>query len=247
MTTIEIQSHRGNGFDLPENTLDAFSAAVENYIDRIEIDVQLTEDLIPVIHHDFYINSNKCTYRDGSPISSSLSIMSQTLSSLKKIVFKNGLQEIPSLKECLELIRGKTTGLNIEIKSDPKLTHTKKVLAKAVLDLIQSDFAYPKVYISSFDIDLLACIRELDSSITLAVLQEESLEDLLEKALRVKASIVSPEHVLIKNKSQVTKFHEHAIKIIPWTVNCPSRAKELIAMGVDGIITDYPALIRAIK
>ena len=60
-------------------------------------------------------------------------------------------------------------------------------------------------------------------------------------ALGFTPTIYSPAHVLI-NKDLVKNCHQRNMKIIPWTVNEPAKIKELKALGVDGIITDYPNL-----
>jgi glycerophosphoryl diester phosphodiesterase len=54
-------------------------------------------------------------------------------------------------------------------------------------------------------------------------------------------SIYSPEHTLVT--AEMVKYcRDHKIRLIPWTVNTKARIEELKAMGVDGIISDYPNL-----
>ena len=50
----------------------------------------------------------------------------------------------------------------------------------------------------------------------------------------------SPEHHSLQKKIQVQLLQNLGFRVIPWTVNDPYRWKELIEMGVDGIITDFP-------
>ena len=59
-------------------------------------------------------------------------------------------------------------------------------------------------------------------------------------AMQLKANIVSPHHSLIEDGVFVRQLHNLGFKVMTWTVNDPHRFKELIHMGVDGIITDYP-------
>ena len=51
--------------------------------------------------------------------------------------------------------------------------------------------------------------------------------------------IYSPYYKLL-TKEKIQVLHDKGIKVIPWTVNNGDAVRELIAMGVDGIITDYP-------
>ncbi|MGK2862762.1 MAG: glycerophosphodiester phosphodiesterase family protein, partial [Chitinophagaceae bacterium] len=54
-------------------------------------------------------------------------------------------------------------------------------------------------------------------------------------------TIYSPEYKLV-TEELVNKCHEQNIKVIPWTVNDKSAIDRLRAIGVDGIITDFPDL-----
>ena len=54
-------------------------------------------------------------------------------------------------------------------------------------------------------------------------------------------TIYSPEYKLV-SKELIERCHEQDIKIIPWTVNDKAAIDRLRALGVDGIITDYPDL-----
>ena len=69
---------------------------------------------------------------------------------------------------------------------------------------------------------------------------KRSLEDQL-KALGFTPTIYSPDYSLV-NKDLLKKCHQQNIKVIPWTVNDKETIEKLKAIGVDGIITDYPNL-----
>ncbi|WP_061248997.1 glycerophosphodiester phosphodiesterase [Leptospira alstonii] len=64
-------------------------------------------------------------------------------------------------------------------------------------------------------------------------------EDALQKALEVKADIISP-YFLYVTKKFVQEVHSHKISVIPWTVNDREEMRRLTDAGVDGIISDYP-------
>lgn len=58
--------------------------------------------------------------------------------------------------------------------------------------------------------------------------------------------IASPDHRWLESKAQVEQLHAAGFRVVPWTVNEPGRLDELLAWGVDGIITDRPDLAGAV-
>ena len=61
----------------------------------------------------------------------------------------------------------------------------------------------------------------------------------------VGADIVSPDYALV-DKAFVDRAHALGLKVIPWTVNDAAAMRRQIADGVDGLITDYPTLLRSV-
>jgi glycerophosphoryl diester phosphodiesterase len=73
---------------------------------------------------------------------------------------------------------------------------------------------------------------------------------LVRSMLRLKAetgtTIASPDHAALTSKALVEQLHRHGFRVVPWTVNEPERMRELVAWGVDGLITDRPDLALAL-
>ena len=91
-------------------------------------------------------------------------------------------------------------------------------------------------------------MRKRDASVEIGLLVEnkEDLKINLDR-LGFMPGVYSPEFVLV-NDELVREVHLLGMKLIPWTVNEEKDMTQLIAMGVDGIITDYPdRLIELIK
>ncbi len=259
---MEIQGHRGTRGLKPENTLSSFSAAIEAGVDALELDLLMTKDGELVIYHDFYVNEQLCMYLDGSEVTPpSPLVYSLTLLQIKQLDCgskKNPLfprqqlipkETIPTLQELFSMIsssahpHAKKVRLNLEIKGDPrdpKLTASPESFVRELLDVVnRSDFKQ-RVYYSSFDPRMLHEMRKLDPSATLAFLKAGDLEGLVEIATQLHAAIVSPEQHLLKSKEDIKFLQDHGFKVITWTVNDPKRCIELLEMGVDGVITDYP-------
>ncbi len=103
-----LYAHRGlhdNEGEAPENSLKAFSLAVEHGF-GMELDVQLTKDHIPVVIHDY--NLKRCSKVDYR-------ISELTYEEIKKFQLFHSAERIPTLKEVLELVDGKVP-LIIELK-----------------------------------------------------------------------------------------------------------------------------------
>ena len=56
---IEIQGHRGARGLLPENTIAAFERAIELGVDVLELDLGMSRDGVPVVHHDRGLNPDR--------------------------------------------------------------------------------------------------------------------------------------------------------------------------------------------
>jgi len=103
-----LYAHRGlhnNDTDAPENSLKAFALAVEHGY-GIELDVQLTKDLIPVVVHDNHLKRS---------CGADVKVMELTLKELRNYKLFQSEEVIPTFKEVLELIDGRVP-LIIELK-----------------------------------------------------------------------------------------------------------------------------------
>jgi len=260
--TIEVQGHRGARGSLPENTLPAFARALESGADVLELDLLMTQDGKIVIYHDYFLNPELITYLDGSPLPSFLLLIhSLSFSQIQQFDcgrIANPLfprqkplagTHIPALEDLFKMIHASThphakgVRLNLEIKREPhhpEYTASPLSLAKGVLDLVHKYGLEDRVYYSSFDPESLMQLRALNPNAKLAFLKEGDLDGMIDVARMVNAEAVSPEHILIDNADDIHSLQRMGFKVILWTVNDPKRWDELIRMGVDGIITDYP-------
>jgi glycerophosphoryl diester phosphodiesterase len=59
------------------------------------------------------------------------------------------------------------------------------------------------------------------------------------------ADAIGPDHRLV-TAELVDAAHAAGMRVVPWTVNDPERMRELVALGVDGLVTDEPALARRV-
>jgi glycerophosphoryl diester phosphodiesterase len=64
--------------------------------------------------------------------------------------------------------------------------------------------------------------------------------------LGFKPDIISPEYTMV-DKAFLIDYHSNQIKVIVWTVNQFDEIKKMAALGVDGIISDYPNRFSVLK
>lgn len=244
MDDFIIEGHRGVQSLYPENTLASFQAAIDLKLQFVELDLHCTKDGEIVIHHDFDVRDRL--------------ISTMTLEEVKKIDVGEAnpdfpLQravpraQIPTLTELFEMAHKTNLCFNLEIKSDPRHPeYTQvKILAKKVTEIVRKYGFEKRVYYSSFDPAALEAIRENESSATLAFLYYEGLprgpiaEPLIQICKKLHCKIVSP-HASIIDQKMVDAFKNAGLQVIPWTVNEESTYQELVSMGVNGVISDYP-------
>ncbi|MES2198813.1 MAG: glycerophosphodiester phosphodiesterase family protein [Chlamydiota bacterium] len=191
---LQVQGHRGARALMPENTLPSFDAAIKARAHVLELDLLLTSDEECVIHHDYFINKELCTYLDGSLIEIPPLIKQLTLAEIREIDAGGQVNQkfpkqafipktaIPTLIELFEWInnsshsQAKTIRLNLEIKRDPRFpewTGTPDLIAEKIVNLVDQNGFSNRVYYSSFDPDALLAIRNKSPNAHLGLIFNE--------------------------------------------------------------------------
>ena len=251
---IEIHGHRGSRGNYPENTLSAFKYALDNNINILELDLQLTKDNEIIIYHDKNIDPNICI---NGPMDA---IKKLTLREIKKFDcgskqnpdFKNQItvpgEHIPTFKELINMVNKdyyfKNIKFNVEIKTDKELDSDDEVLnfAQHLIMIIHNEKLQDQTIVQSFDLRALEYIKQLDPNIKTSylIIKTTNIDDIfLINAKKLGIEIISPEYDLI-TKENVDMIHKAGLEVIPWTVNDKATFKKLVEYNVDGIITDYP-------
>ena len=220
-----IVAHRGAmGYEM-ENTIASVEKALELEAPMIEIDVfQIASGELVVFHDDTMERLSNGT----GPI------VDYDWESLSKIVLEGG-HRIPLLSEVLEVVQGKAK-LNIELKGPhtalPVLALIEPLVASGAWDL-------EDIVLSSFDWPQLLQARLQNNSIPIAVLTEEDPLEAVEMARSVQAVAIN---AYFKNLSVeiVQTIQGAGFQVFAWTVNRPQDLAAIKAMGVDGIITNFP-------
>ena len=266
---FDWQGHRGCRGLLPENTIPAMLEAINLGVTTLEMDVVITKDKVVLVSHEAFLNHEISTKPTGEYVTEAeekdLNIYQMTYAETKK--FDVGLKPHPrfadqkkqaSIKPTLaELIKAtkafKHIKYNIEIKSTPatdRVFHPEPLeFTELVMQVLKDENIESRTTLQSFDKRPLQLIHKKFPAISLSYLAEgDTLQPL--KAIILDLGFTpktfSPHYSLV-TKDVVDQCHNSGIKIIPWTVNDKEKMKELIQLGVDGIITDYPNLISEVK
>ncbi|SDK01923.1 glycerophosphodiester phosphodiesterase [Natronincola ferrireducens] len=233
-----IIAHRGASGYAPENTLAAMDLAMEQGCDGIEIDVQLTKDGVVVVHHDWSVD--RTTNGSGE-------IKDLTWKEIQKLDAGFWFSEeftgekVPTLDDVLKHLP-KTLLLNVEVKSR---SFDDRGLEKKVVELLEKHHRLENTVVSSFNHLCLQRIQLMNPQVKIGILYEAHL---LEPCNYFKANDLNlysfhPCHYYL-TPDLVKKVQDNGMKIYSWTINDGERGKNLKALGIDGIITNYPDMLR---
>jgi len=270
---FDWQGHRGCRGIMPENSLQAFEKALELGVKTLEMDVVISKDGEVVVSHDPWISPDFCTGPEGKSLSEDVNNLpniyqltyeevlnydcgskgnSKFSEQRRMKTFKPRLTDVFKMAEkyCKDH-RQNEIYYNIEIKSNPEWDgkyHPEYYdFSDIVFKTIDAYVPWSRVNIQSFDHRILQYFHKMYPDVTLAVLEEseQDVENVLQK-LGFYPDIYSPLFTLLKPK-KVKWLHDNGIKVIVWTVNTTYDMEKMIAIGVDGIITDYPNLIKELS
>jgi glycerophosphoryl diester phosphodiesterase len=240
-THILTIAHRGASAVAPPNTLVAFDKAVELGADAVEFDVHLSADGIPVVIHDFTVDATT----DGSG-----RVADMTLAQLKQLDAGSRFdpafagQRIPTLAEVLETVESHLL-LNIELKT---LALRDEGLEAAVAAQVKPRNLGDRVLFSSFNPLSLRRIKRIAPRIPVGLLYSPDLPLPLRRAWL--APLVThearhPQHTMI-DAHYMAWARRRGYWVNTWTVDDPGKMRRLVDLGVNGIITNVPDVLRGI-
>lgn len=235
-----VYAHRGGAALAPENTLAAFDSGLALGADGLELDVQLSADLVPIVIHDPTLD--RTTDATGP-------LAQWTAAELEKVdagyrfardghyPFRGRGLGVPALDDVLA--RYPRTPLIVELKSSDQR------LARAVVDAIRAASALDHVTIGSFHQGALDLVRAYDAAIRTGADMDEIRSGLADEVPGTlpQRSFQVPEvyaGVRIVTPEFVARAHASRASVVVWTVDRDEDIRRLLDWGVDGIITDRP-------
>ena len=226
-------AHRGAAGTRPELTRPAFERALEIGVDMIELDVQLTRDERLVVLHDRELGR---TLQGHGPVRDCTLAELTELDAGAWFALEYAGARSLSLDEVLDLTAGEAA-LNVEIKSPAA---DWDATARVLVALLEAKDRLHSTIISSFETGALRAVREHCEEARLGVLwHSRELDPMWLLAEALKARSIHPQWALV-DSAVVGQAHDSGLAVIVWTVNEPETIAHLAALGVDGIISDYP-------
>ncbi len=212
---VLVIAHRGASADAPENTPAAFALAEAKGADGVELDVRHAADGTLVVAHD--------------PLPPAIDADAAGQVDLRAALASMGPDML----------------VNVEIKnlasdggSDPTMAMLEPVLAE-----LQAAGRPERWLISSFSAATIDACMAAAPDIPVALLAVRIDDARVERAAARGYAAVHPHHSMI-DAELVDRSHALGLAVNAWTVNEPERIGELAALGVDGVVTDVPAVAR---
>lgn len=263
---FEVQGHRGARGLMPENTIPAFQQAIDLGVHTVELDVVVSADSQLIVSHEPWFHHHISTTPDGDPVTEAeapdYNIFEMTVDEVQAFdVGRRGHPRFPqqqaldavkpTLRAAIQAMEEHTAAqgmapvhYNIETKSRPAWYGTYQpppdVFAELLLNELQDLGVLDRAIIQSFDPATLVAFRELTDAGAAALLVSTAEDiDPAMSALGFTPDILSPNYEMV-DEDLLADAQAAGMQVIPWTVNEPPAMERLIALGVDGLITDYP-------
>lgn len=218
---MHIIAHRGASFLEPENTLRSIRRAIDLHADMVEVDVRVSKDGELVVIHDERVD--RTTNGTGY-------VKDLKLRELKKLDAGLG-EEIPTLNEVLKLFKDKI-GENVKLIVEIKIPKIEEEVLKIIHDV-----ALKRVLLTSFYHPTIKNVKNLNPDMETGIIFACQPINAWELALNAGSDVIFPRSEFV-DKAMVENAHKHMISVYPWTIDERDRAKALIKMGVDGIVTN---------
>lgn len=235
-----LYAHRGAGLEHPENSLEAFEAALAAGADVLEADVHLSRDGHVIVSHD---PSGARVAGEAGEIrrSTLLEIKRWDLARAQPKSAQRGAVRMPTLDEVLRAFPSAL--LNLDVKQrEPDMT-------RALLQTIARHTAEPRVLLTSFEAAITRRLRALRyagptglarAEVAAALFAPSPLARLLaprgtRMQIPIRAGVLPLAHAAV-----VRRAHARGLAVDYWVVNDLALAEHLLALGADGIVTDDP-------
>ena len=243
----QVIAHRGGDGLRPENTLVAFSHAAKIGADMVEMDVQATADGAIVCIHDPTVDRTT----DGRGRVESLA-----LSELQKLdaahnwsgdggrtyPFRGKGVRVPTLDEVFALLP--------EMRMVIEMKHGGPGLAQPLCSLIRRSRMTERVLVASLNNDALAAFRKACPEVATSMSKTEARIFYGIQSVSLAGAYSPPVQALqipyrlgetvIATGDLVSVAHRRNLKVHVWTISDGERMRQLVQIGVDGIITDRP-------
>ena len=237
LQNMQVTAHRGASLFYPENTMPAFTGAVEQGADWIELDVQESADGMIYVMHDTSFLRTALT--EGRAWETGWDeIAGMDVGSWFGPAFAG--TKVPLLSEVIEFAKDTGVMLNIEIKPSGH----EKNLTEKVVRLIEEEQFMGQCVITSQAYDVIKEVKELNEEI-ITVYVMGLAYGAINKLTSADAFSIRSTSI---SRSLVRDLHNRGLEVYAWTVDSRRNINRMIDFGVDNIITNnVPLAIECIN
>lgn len=233
-----IGAHRGASGEAPENTIAAFDLALQQGAELLEFDVHCSADGVLVVIHDASLN--RTAGRDGQV--GELGVAALQGCDVGR--WRGGEwagQMIPTLAEVLDRYAARAM-LNIEVKRDGAECPYPGV-ERLIVDAVGGRELFERTTISSFDAGFVEQLRRREPRLSLGIIDDTGPDEVIDRAEALGAVAVHLEAGLI-TEVRLRRAHRVGLRVLAWTVDDPMEMVRLVDLGVDSVLSNYPARLR---
>jgi glycerophosphoryl diester phosphodiesterase len=247
-----VIAHRGYSQLAPENTFAAFRLALKAGVDLVELDYHQSKDRELMVIHDAELdrttNARKLWGRKRIKVGTKTAGEIHCLDAGSWFNAEYTQARVPFLREALTMIQKRSIALVEHKSGDPAACH--KIF-------MSQERHMERAVVQSFDWSFLRQLHELESKLTLAALGPPAVLPNGKRARKVfrrlstgwlRVAQKTGAKVVVWNKQisaqAVRLAHHRDLKVWVYTVNNPKLSRRLLNCGVDGLITNDPALVR---
>jgi glycerophosphoryl diester phosphodiesterase len=251
-STVQVIAHRGSSGAAPENTLAAVELALQQKADVVENDIQRTADGALVIVHDTTLARTtdvEAVFPDRAP----WNVRDFTLAEIQQLDAGSWFapefagQRVPTLAEWAHAV-GRQSGMLLEVKSPdlyPGIEFDVDRELRALPEFTQA-LRHGRVMMQSFNHEWLRAYDAVAVDVPVGLLfaggppSESQLADAATWAQAANPALGD------MTQDTVALIHAYGLKTYTWTVNGGQDMRRAINWGVDGVITNYPQVLRNI-
>ena len=231
--TIQIAAHRGSSKAAPENSMSAFMQAVADGADWVELDVQETADGDVIVAHDSdFMKLAGVPTKVWDVTAAEL----QTIDIGRRFSPAFAGERVPTLGAVLDACKGRVKVL-IELKY---YGHDQR-LEDRVAQLVDQRGMASEVAIMSLELDQVRAMKALRPGWKVGLLMSVSAGH-----LEASGADFFAVNAAFATRSFVRAAHRRGTKVYVWTVDDASTMSAMLGRGVDGLITNRPAVARAV-
>lgn len=249
--SVDVIAHRGSSGVAPENTLASVQLAIAQRSDVVENDIQRTRDGELVIVHDTTLTRTtdvEQVFPDRAP----WNVRDFTLAEIRQLDAGSWFapefagERVPTLAEWVNAV-GNRAGMLLEPKSPELYPGIASDLDEELRSLPAFNRALDadRVVVQSFDHVWLRAYKDLAPDVPVGLLYGSKPTEADIAAAATWAQQVNPALGVI-DQTTVDQVHARGMEIHVWTVNAGQDMRRAINWQVDGVITNYPQVLRDI-